>query len=84
MSTIVSEGRNCIIFVSEFVWNTELKGKMSGHWSHGLLTSMKDPASVVISAETVVAIKDKYPKAKLHYLVLPFENISSIYHVRTV
>lgn len=54
---------------------------MKGHWSHGLLQSMKDPNTIVISTDKLIAIKDKYPKAKLHFLVLPTENIPTIYHV---
>lgn len=55
---------------------------MKGHWSHGLFQSMKDPNAIVISTDKLVAIKDKYPKAQLHFLVLPIEHITSIYHVR--
>ncbi|XP_069701349.1 aprataxin [Periplaneta americana] len=52
--------------------------KSSGHWSMGLLSAMKDPECVVKEDEKVVAIKDKYPKAQYHFLVLPKENISSL------
>lgn len=53
--------------------------KKPKHWSLGLLDSMKDPDSIVKSSEKIVVIRDKYPKAKVHYLVLPHEEISSIY-----
>lgn len=53
--------------------------KKPKHWSLGLLDAMNDSESVVKSTEKVVVIRDKYPKAKLHYLVLPHEEISSIY-----
>ncbi|XP_041986838.1 aprataxin-like protein [Aricia agestis] len=49
------------------------------HWSLGLLDTMKDPKYVYKDSERVVVIKDKYPKAKVHYLVLPREQISSIF-----
>lgn len=52
------------------------------HWSAGLLTSMEDPALKVKEDEKVVVIKDKYPKARLHYLVLPKENILKIWNVK--
>lgn len=42
---------------------------------------MKDPNLQVISNDIAVVIKDKYPKAKHHYLILPWNNIPSIYHV---
>jgi aprataxin len=42
---------------------------------------MKDPTLKVLSSDKAVVIKDKYPKAKHHFLVLPFDNIPSIYQV---
>lgn len=53
--------------------------KKAKHWSLGLLESMKDPDSIVKKSKQCVVIKDKYPKAKIHYLVLPQDDISSIY-----
>lgn len=50
-------------------------------WSCGLLDSMRNPQLIVISNDIAVVIKDKYPKAKYHFLILPRENIPSIYHV---
>lgn len=38
-----------------------------------------DPSFQVISSETAVVIKDKFPKAKYHFLVLPKDDISSIF-----
>lgn len=51
-------------------------------WQLGLLSTMKDPSQVLIKSPLAVVIKDKYPKAKHHYLVLPLENIPSIFKVR--
>lgn len=51
------------------------------HWKLGLLDAMKDPNLRIISTDELVAIKDKYPKAKLHFLILPLENIRSIFYV---
>lgn len=48
-------------------------------WSYGLLDTMKDPKSIMIKTERLVAIKDKYPKAKHHFLILPFENIDDCF-----
>lgn len=53
--------------------------KPAKHWSLGLLQSMEDPQSIVKETKQVVVIKDKYPKAKIHYLVLPRKDINSIY-----
>ena len=52
--------------------------KGTGHWSMKLVASMEDPKLVVKSDELTVTIKDAYPKAKHHYLVLPKENIPSL------
>ena len=48
------------------------------HWSSKLLASMENPDMVVQSDERTVTIKDAYPKAKHHYLVLPKENIANL------
>ena len=53
------------------------------HWATGLLVSMEDPQFKVQEDDKVVVIKDKYPKAQFHYLVLPKENIPSLWHVKT-
>ncbi|KAK4872392.1 hypothetical protein RN001_014421 [Aquatica leii] len=58
--------------------NVAKKPKLSGHWSLGLLDAMKDPECVVKEDDTVVVIKDKYPKAEFHYLIAPKEDISSL------
>ena len=42
---------------------------------------MKDPTLTVIKSNMAVVIKDKFPKAKHHFLVLPLENIPSIFQV---
>jgi aprataxin len=48
-------------------------------WNLKLLETMRDPSSIVIKTEQLVAVKDKFPKAKHHYLVLPYANIESIF-----
>lgn len=49
-----------------------------GHWSQGLKASMQDPKMQVYKDDKVVVIRDKYPKARYHWLVLPWESISSL------
>lgn len=49
--------------------------------SKGLLDSMKDPDLKVKEDDKIVVIKDKFPKAKYHYLILPRIDIPSIWHV---
>ncbi|XP_069596780.1 aprataxin isoform X1 [Ranitomeya imitator] len=52
--------------------------KSHGHWSQGLKVSMEDPSMQVFKDDRVVVIKDKYPKARYHWLVLPWQSISSL------
>jgi len=54
------------------------KTATSGHWSMKLLESMQDPNMIVQSDSLTVTIKDAFPKAKYHYLVLPKEPVSSL------
>ena len=49
-----------------------------GPWHMKLLESMKDPAKVVKSDELTVTIKDDYPKARHHYLVMARANITNL------
>ncbi|XP_054866078.1 aprataxin isoform X1 [Amphiprion ocellaris] len=53
-----------------------------GHWSQGLKTSMEDPKMQVYKDDKVVVIKDKYPKARHHWLVLPWQSIPSLKALR--
>ncbi|XP_050616767.1 aprataxin isoform X5 [Macaca thibetana thibetana] len=55
-----------------------MKKESLGHWSQGLKISMQDPKMQVYKDEQVVVIKDKYPKARYHWLVLPWTAISSL------
>lgn len=57
--------------------------KKPKHWSLGLVESMNDPDTIVKETDDTVIIHDKYPKAKIHYLVLPKDNINSIYKLNS-
>lgn len=52
-----------------------------GSWSLGLLNLLKDPKSWIISNNEAVVVADKFPKSKYHFLVLPRENIPTIFQV---
>ncbi|OWF53592.1 aprataxin-like [Mizuhopecten yessoensis] len=54
------------------------KKKPNFAWNKGLLASMDDPELQEYVDEKVVIIKDKYPKAKHHFLVMPKENIPNL------
>lgn len=55
-----------------------IKPSKKGHWSLGLLDCLDDPQYFVQSDDLVTVIKDKYPKAEVHYLVIPKENIANL------
>uniref|UniRef100_A0A098M1Q5 Aprataxin n=1 Tax=Hypsiglena sp. JMG-2014 TaxID=1550645 RepID=A0A098M1Q5_9SAUR len=51
------------------------------YWAQGLKVSMQNPDMQVYKDEQVVVIKDKYPKARYHWLVLPWQSISTLFEV---
>ncbi|KAK0131788.1 Aprataxin [Merluccius polli] len=53
-----------------------------GIWSNGLKATMQDPKMQVYKDDKVVVIKDKYPKARYHWLVLPWESIPNMKALR--
>lgn len=48
------------------------------HWSRGLLASMQDAQYFVKGDNKVTLIKDMYPKAQYHFLVLPHVDIPDL------
>lgn len=48
-------------------------------WNQGLIHSMSDPKLILIKNDLLVVLKDLYPKARHHFLVLPYEKINSIF-----
>ncbi|XP_053226753.1 aprataxin isoform X2 [Podarcis raffonei] len=48
------------------------------YWAQGLKVSMQNPDMQVYKDEKAVVIKDKYPKARYHWLVLPWQSISTL------
>lgn len=59
------------------------KPKKTSHWSLGLLSAVENPDLLVKSDDLVFLIKDGYPKAEFHYLVIPKEDITSLKSVTT-
>ncbi|XP_015669305.1 aprataxin isoform X2 [Protobothrops mucrosquamatus] len=51
------------------------------YWAQGLKVSMQNPDVQVYKDEQAVVIKDKYPKARYHWLVLPWKSISTLFAV---
>ncbi|XP_043841103.1 aprataxin isoform X2 [Dromiciops gliroides] len=58
--------------------NASSKKASFGHWSQGLKISMHDPKMQVYKDDQVVVINDKYPKARYHWLVLPWVSLSTL------
>ncbi|XP_043270673.1 aprataxin [Venturia canescens] len=58
--------------------NTGATPARKRHWREGLLETMENPESIVKEDDQVTVIKDKYPKSRHHYLVLPKDDIHSI------
>ncbi|XP_066147017.1 aprataxin [Euwallacea fornicatus] len=49
-----------------------------GFWALGLLKTMNDPKYIIKTDDQITMIKDMYPKAQHHFLVLPKQDISSL------
>ncbi|XP_057672024.1 aprataxin [Diorhabda carinulata] len=47
------------------------ENKLKPDWQLGLLKSMRNPKAIVATDAWVTVIKDAYPKAEKHYLILP-------------
>lgn len=61
---------------------SEIQIKMS-HWSQRLIEAMNDESLVYMKTDELVVIRDKFPKAKHHFLILPTnKNIDNIYDLR--
>ncbi|XP_060546337.1 aprataxin isoform X3 [Pantherophis guttatus] len=59
----------------------KVKQECMPYWAQGLKVSMLNPDMQVYKDEQVVVIKDKYPKARYHWLVLPWKSISTLFAV---
>ena len=65
--------------VHEYKLELEMTNHHTRHWSQGLYASMEDPDLLVFQDEVLCVIKDKYPKAEHHFLVLPKEKLTTLY-----
>ena len=64
---------------SPYSSTTKVHNTPTHHWSNGLLQSMNDPDMVWYKNDSICIIKDKYPKARFHFLILPKnENLSNL------
>lgn len=52
-----------------------------GHWSMGLIRAIKDDSLKLFEDDTIVVIRDAFPKARQHYLVVAKDTIDSLKEV---
>lgn len=54
------------------------------NWSYGLIEAIKDSQKIIFRSDTLVCIKDSFPKARHHYLIIPEErtDLDNIYDLR--
>jgi len=63
---------------SKILRTTDDKQQKSGHWTQGLKQTLKNPENIIMETNLCSVIKDKYPKAKVHYLIIAKGEISSL------
>lgn len=52
-------------------------------WAYGLIKAIEDTSKVIFRNEDLVVIRDLYPKARNHFLVIPEEpNFDNIFDLR--
>ena len=70
-SFIVHFSCHCVLYMLIVYANHAVIGhiKGGGHWSKGLYAALEDKSLHLYADDDVVIIKDKYPKARKHYLV---------------
>jgi diadenosine tetraphosphate (Ap4A) HIT family hydrolase len=53
---------------------------MYSDWSYGLIKVVSEKRNILLQSETLGVIRDSYPKATFHFLVLPFDDdLDTIY-----
>lgn len=53
-------------------------------WAYGLIEAIKDSGKVIFRSDTLVCIKDLFPKARHHFLIIPEErtDLDNIFDLR--
>lgn len=52
-------------------------------WAYGLIEAIKDNSKIIFKTESLFCIKDTYPKARHHFLIIPEQNdLDNIYDLR--
>ncbi|XP_058461911.1 aprataxin-like protein [Malaya genurostris] len=83
ISVLSNKKRQLLQYMNVHVTSQSLREKVTkmAHWSYSLIRDMKDPTKQLIRNEFAVVIRDKYPKAQNHFLVLPWESIDTVYEL---
>lgn len=55
-----------------------------GHWTNNLVRDRDSPSKWILWNPDIVVVKDRYPKAKFHFLVMPKAEIPSIFEVSAI
>ena len=72
------------MFLNRFVWK-KLKllfnrDTMYNDWSYGLIKVVNEKRNILLQSETLAVIRDSFPKATFHFLVIPFDDdLDTIY-----
>lgn len=45
----------------------------NSNWAYGLIEALKDSSKIIFRSDTLACIKDSYPKARHHFLIIPEE-----------
>ncbi|XP_018357801.1 PREDICTED: aprataxin [Trachymyrmex cornetzi] len=80
--SIIQRLRFIIAIMKRKAPTNEIATAKTHHWSANLLKSIEDPECKIREDDKIVVIKDKYPKAQFHYLVLPKEDILNIWRIK--
>jgi aprataxin len=46
---------------------------MNDFWRTGLITKLKESSNILLRTESLAVLKDSFPKARHHFLILPFD-----------
>ncbi|XP_058811812.1 aprataxin-like protein [Topomyia yanbarensis] len=53
------------------------------NWSGNLIKDMQDSSKVILRSSLAAVLRDRYPKARHHFLVLPWEDINTVYQLKS-
>lgn len=70
----------CLQKIKLFTKNIKYHKKMSYDWSYGLIKVVNEKKNILLQSQTLAVIRDSFPKATFHFLVIPFDDdLDTIY-----